>query len=338
MAQQQSGDSVLVLEDELILGPDPAGQHAIIKEPGVLLLNDELAPEPVIKKIDVGSRVSNPGTGDARQDEEFKTQFLNAWQSQKSARAVREALWQGAEADQPTVTFIRRVTQPQIPPQPHTSPQPADAAELSQILAEARALAAEYGAMGARTRKALYQALGRIYDLTIRADEWPGEFARLLAGAGLATLDRAPFTPIVKLVFGADCDKTRVAEFAAAISYGRRRNLPVGGFTAFLDQTEGGLKAVVGLERLFRKGAADPAAGAVRDQARPAIARKLRAIAPAAWTDLPSQGDEFMLVVARRLPSGSVAVIGEVPRDIALLERAARKLLAERGGAAALPG
>ena len=33
---------------------------------------------------------------------------------------------------------------------------------------------------------------------------------------------RAPMTPIVKLVFGADYDKTRLTEFAAALSYAER--------------------------------------------------------------------------------------------------------------------
>ena len=40
-----------------------------------------------------------------------------------------------------------------------------------------------------------------------------------------------------------------------------------------------------------------------------------------------SEGQEFTLLVARRLPSGEVVVIGEVPDDVALLERAAKKLI-----------
>ena len=42
---------------------------------------------------------------------------------------------------------------------------------------------------------------------------------------------------------------------------------------------------------------------------------------------MATEGGEFTLLVARRLPSGEVVLLGEVGDDIALLERAARKLL-----------
>ena len=43
---------------------------------------------------------------------------------------------------------------------------------------------------------------------------------------------------------------------------------------------------------------------------------------------MASEGSEFTLLVARRLPDGQVVLLGEIAEDIALLERAARKLLA----------
>ena len=43
--------------------------------------------------------------------------------------------------------------------------------------------------------------------------------------------------------------------------------------------------------------------------------------------ELASGGSEFALLVARRLPSGEIVLLGEVPEDVALLERAARRLL-----------
>ncbi len=69
-----------------------------------------------------------------------------------------------------------------------------------------------------RTRDALYEAIGRAYDFSLAAAEATGRgFAELLADAGLSTQDRAPMTPVVKLVFGADYDKTRLTEYAAAL-------------------------------------------------------------------------------------------------------------------------
>ena len=64
-------------------------------------------------------------------------------------------------------------------------------------------------------------------------------------------------TPVVKLVFGADYDKTRLAEFAAALSWARREALPQGSFAATLEAQEGGLKAVVRAERRARRPVAE---------------------------------------------------------------------------------
>jgi hypothetical protein len=55
-----------------------------------------------------------------------------------------------------------------------------------------------------------------------------------------------------------------------------------------------------------------------------ALAERLRVRDP---QPIDAEGDEFALVFARRLPSGEVAWLGEVPGDARLLERAARRLL-----------
>ena len=46
-----------------------------------------------------------------------------------------------------------------------------------------------------------------------------------------------------------------------------------------------------------------------------------------AFDDLPSEGAEFALVMIRRTEDGELVVVGEVPQDVPLLERAARKLI-----------
>ena len=38
-------------------------------------------------------------------------------------------------------------------------------------------------------------------------------------------------------------------------------------------------------------------------------------------------GQEFALVMIRRLATGEIVVLGEVPEDVALVERAARRLI-----------
>jgi hypothetical protein len=57
------------------------------------------------------------------------------------------------------------------------------------------------------------------------------------------------------------------------------------------------------------------------------IADKLRALAPQRLEHIGSDGAEFALLMVRRDEDGTIALLGEVPEDIALVEKAARKLL-----------
>jgi hypothetical protein len=205
-------------------------------------------------------------------------------------------------------------------------PDAAGDMELADWLASARELAEVARGTEDRTRQALYAAIGRAYDFSLAAAEQPQEFAELAAESGLTIQDRAPLTPVVKLVFGIDYDKTRLAEFAAALSLARRRGLERGSLAGYLTQAPGGLKGVVSEERrLKREESGKPAV--IRDAPREALARKLRKLDHMALEAVPAEGSEFTLLVARRLPSGEVVVLGEVADDVALLERAARKIL-----------
>ena len=56
----------------------------------------------------------------------------------------------------------------------------------------------------------------------------PEDYAELLDDAGLKAQARAPMTPVVKLVFGVDYDKTRLTEFAAALSWAQREGVAAG--------------------------------------------------------------------------------------------------------------
>ena len=50
----------------------------------------------------------------------------------------------------------------------------------------------------------------------------------MLDDAGLKAQARAPMTPVVKLVFGVHYDKTRLTEFAAALSWAKREGVAAG--------------------------------------------------------------------------------------------------------------
>jgi hypothetical protein len=195
---------------------------------------------------------------------------------------------------------------------------------LGDWLATARDQADEAAHSEQRTHQALYAAIGTAYDFALAASEQPAEYAAILADAGLAVLDRAPMTPVVKLVFGIGYDKTRLAEYTAALEHARRLDLPEGGLSRLLGEAPGGLKALVAEERRLRKlesGKADS-----DDTRHEALARKLRAMLGHDICDISTSGAEFTLLVARRTPGGPIEILGEVDDDPALIVKAARRI------------
>jgi hypothetical protein len=210
-------------------------------------------------------------------------------------------------------------------------PDAADEADLDQLgladwLASARELAVIASSSEDRTRAALYAAIGRAHDFALAAAAHPEDFAELIADAGLTMQDRAQMTPVVKLVFGAAYDKTRLAEYAAVLAHASRTGIARGTLAAHLAALPGGLKAIVQEERQLRRGVTGESAP-LRLAPRAALARKLRKLDHTPLDTVCAHGSEFALLVARRLPSGEVVLLGEVSDDIALLEKAARKLV-----------
>ena len=188
---------------------------------------------------------------------------------------------------------------------------------LADQLSAARESADVCKAADGRSRIALYKALGMAYDFAIAAKRVPQDYAAILDDAGVKVQARAPMTPIAKLVFGADYDKARLTEFAAALSYAERRQIGFGGFQTFVETQIGGLKRLVAEEREARR-----PLGKVEDIGDKARAA-LRGVAPIALTDLPTN-DEFALVLTRRGADGVHRPIAVVSDD-GMLERAIRR-------------
>jgi hypothetical protein len=197
---------------------------------------------------------------------------------------------------------------------------------LYDCLAAARELAHAARSCEDRSRSALYAAVGRAYDFSLVAQESRDEFDELVTENGLTVQERAPMTPVVKLVFGADYDKTRLTEYAAVLTHAHRMEVRRGALADFLAQAEGGLKGVVQAERQLRREESGKQ-GEEIDGPQERLARKLRAIEPMSFEAIESDGDEFGLVMIRRLPTGEVVMLGEITGDIPLVERAARKLI-----------
>lgn len=192
-----------------------------------------------------------------------------------------------------------------------------DNAGLADRLWAARETADAVKTADTRTRAALYRALSQAYDFALATEHEPEDYAELLEESGVKAQARAPMTPIVKLVFGIDYDKSRLTEFAAALSYGRRQDVEQGGFLKFIEGQAGGLKALVAAERQAKR--PEPKA----DTRAEAAKAKLREAAPLALEAISAES-EFALVLARRRADGGVEAVAVVD-DEAMIERAIKR-------------
>ncbi|QPC99148.1 hypothetical protein [Qipengyuania soli] len=310
MATRNFGDEILTLDNELITVGEIGGEEAIESQPGVLLLHDELPPDPPVRKIDVKPRLrSDPGAIRASSEPPEDDGFI------KSPRLA----WSAVQSE--PVERTRDIA----PPEPVEKAQ----TPLETALHGARKQALVYHFVEARTRAALYEAIGKAYDFSLIARRFPVEYLRHVEDAGIEISDRARLVALAKLVFGKDYDKTRLSEIAAVISYCQREALKPGSVPQYIADTPGGIRHIVALERLLKNAEEGAEAPAERTVPRQSIARKLAKVEAHGLELLDGEGDEYVLVIARRDPAGSPCLLGEVPRDIGLLEKAARSFLAE---------
>jgi hypothetical protein len=188
---------------------------------------------------------------------------------------------------------------------------------LADRLVAARDSADEAAGADTRSRAALYHALGLAWDFALAAEQAPEDYAELLADADLKAQARAPMTPVVKLVFGARYDKTRLTEFAAALAWAKREGVAAGTLAEAIGGYKGGLKGIVAAERAARKPAPGPDRWAE-------LRAALHSARPLARVEIDVAGDDaFVLFVARR-DLGGFAIVASVA-DQRLVEQAIRK-------------
>ena len=168
-----------------------------------------------------------------------------------------------------------------------------------------------------RSRVALYRALAMAYDFAVATKRVPEEYSEILEDAGVKSQARAPMTPIVKLVFGVDYDKTRLTEFAAALNYAERQGVEFGAFQQFVEDAEGGLKGLVAAERKARR------PDQPTEDKLEAGKSSLRAAPSIPLAQLPTN-QEFALVLTRRNADGVHEVV-ELVADSGMLDRAIRR-------------
>lgn len=181
---------------------------------------------------------------------------------------------------------------------------PADDAPLADWLALARDGVEQARTSEARSHTALYRAIGLAYDFALAAEQAADDYAEMLADAGIKVQARSPLTAVVKLIFGATYDKTRLTEYATALEHAKAAGLTIGTFADYLARYEGGLKALIRDERNQRRSAA-PARPDRRETARAAM----KAAAPIDPVAIATDQDGLAVVVARREADGTLAIV-----------------------------
>ncbi|MEO7691317.1 MAG: hypothetical protein ABIS51_18680, partial [Sphingomonas sp.] len=195
------------------------------------------------------------------------------------------------------------------------------AGSLTDQLMLAQQTAAAVRAADSRTRTTLYRALARAHDFAAAADADPAAYEALLDHAGITLQLRAPMTPIVKLVFGADYDKTRLTEYAAVLSHARRIGVGRGQLNDFLDGYEGGIKGVVKAERAAKL---TNAAHAHRPENLAAAMAEMPVLAEVQIDTGLDTGD-YVVLLARVVDGGTLDVVVAIGDDAALTQRVMRQ-------------
>ena len=203
---------------------------------------------------------------------------------------------------------------------------PGADAELADWLALARETAERASAADSRSRGALYQAVGKAWDFALAAEEQPEAFAALLDDAGLTAQERAPMTPVVKLVFGASYDKTRLAEYACVLGHAKDEGVGRGALAGYLARYPGGLKGLVKDARARRK-------PADRSERMDEKLEALRHAHPALILEHDAGDAEFVVLIARAMPGGHIGIVAKAADDPALVAKLAKKAIAITPGA-----
>ena len=199
--------------------------------------------------------------------------------------------------------------------------QTDDAHSLEDLVSAGQRAADNVAHNDRGNRISLYEALSNALALYERAIGNTEAYQALLSEVGLKAQARAPFTPTLKMVFGKNYDKTRLTEYAAALSFAVRGGVTSETLVEFLSTTPGGIKGCVQQERAFKRGQAGTPEYNRHQEALETLRR-----APADdITDIKSE-KEFFLILARQNADGAVEVLGEADVGQTALDAAIRNM------------
>lgn len=198
---------------------------------------------------------------------------------------------------------------------------PVDTTNLDGMIAGFAEQAGAISHKDQQNRIELYEVLARAYELYEQSFSEPDGYNVVLQEAGLKQQARAPYTPALKLVFGKGYDKTRITEYAAALSLANRNGISSSGLVEYLLNVPGGIKGCVQEEREYKRQKSGTPAHNRQQEAidvlRQKKAKPLKDINP---------DDEFCLILARRKRGGGVEALGCANTGKAALDSAIRQL------------
>ncbi len=215
-----------------------------------------------------------------------------------------------------TASFIRR--EPAVGLEAKVS---VDTENFDQLINEYHEAAQGIVHKDQTIRMELYKALDHALELYEQSHNDVESFKAVLQEAGLKQQARAPYTPALKLVFGKDYDKTRLTEYAAALSCAVRQGVGSGALVSFLLNFPGGIKGCVQKERNYKREKSGTAAHNRQQKAVKALLKTKAVPLKKIQSD-----DEFCLVLARRKDGGGVDLLGEVETSQATLDAAVRHM------------
>ncbi|MCK5041448.1 MAG: hypothetical protein KAR62_04105 [Sphingomonadales bacterium] len=214
--------------------------------------------------------------------------------------------------DAPSVAAI--ATEPEEEPVVETeddTPEPEELEEENDVpffnvLADGRTAADGVVHVDQRSRLSLYDVLAKAFALYEQSQQDRDTYLSILKATGIREQLRAPFTPIIKLVFGKEFDKTRITEYAAALSFARRNGQTSETLSGFLANQPGGIKGCVQAERISKREDKGIAGDVVLEAAK----EKLRSEKAIGKVEVDVAGDdEFVLLLGRRGSADGVVEI-----------------------------
>lgn len=182
---------------------------------------------------------------------------------------------------------------------------PVDTVALMEVLEETRKAASRVARVNSKTRHGLYRVLEGAYKLFAVSRNQQEAYQQLLAKYDLKEQSRAPFTPVMKLIFGKTYDKTRLTEYAAAISWAWRNDVAHDDVSDFISGFPGGIKGCVKAERREKRKMSGKTVDLVEE-----AKKQLKSHEVLAPTDLDaSEEGDFVLLLARKNDQQKLDVI-----------------------------